>query len=694
MTYNEFKQQFNISLTEQQEKAVLVTDGPVCITAVPGSGKSHTLLVHIAYLILCRNVDPRNILAVTYTKAAAAQMSDRFKAAFGTAMTRLPEFRTINGICAKVILSYSRSTGKRPFELISEQEQHKLLTDLFREITKSYPTEQDIKDISTYITYCKNMMFDKKAMEDKADNPQFVKIYERYESELKRRMMIDYDDQMVVAYKLLVKIPELLDTYSKQYSYICMDEAQDSSKIQHAIVNLLAGHTKSDNLFEIGDDDQSIYGFRAAFPEGLLNFKEYHKNATMLKLEENFRSNANIVAFADKFVQGNKGRIDKTMKAHRTAYSRVTALETNGSRSAQYTSLMAMARTRKNQTAVITRNNEQLIPLVDMLLAESIPFSMASREITFFTSKIVQDIRNIVAFAISPTDTVLFKQLYYKMDTRINKAIAERICKESIRTGTEPLQLLIGDTELTVAARKRIKNLKIALNSIQTSTASAAMRKIRFDIGYGDYLDRNHMDIEKVKILDVLAEKQPTIIAMFARMDELNRQIKAFEPDSACGLQLMTIHGSKGLEYDDVYLMDVRDGILPASPPFATDDYEQPEYQEERRLFYVAITRAKNNLYIYDFGMSSSFLREAFSLKSKSQRKAGTIKPKIYTYGPEDRAEFTDEIAKGGEIRHVVFGTGHITYSTMTSLKVDFNGVPKMLDITTLLNSGCILRAN
>lgn len=294
-----------------------------CFLLCPGSGKTTVLVTRLGYMIYCRNIHPESILTVTYTVAATKDMSKRFADRFGEEMAEKLEFRTINGICARIIQYYGRKIGKTPFELVKEEKNTTgMLVKICQEHGMGYPTESDLKNVRTMITYIKNMMLNDKEIQklEEESDIRIRGIYQAYCSQMREKKWMDYDDQMLYAYKMLRMDSRLLEHFQNLYPYICVDEAQDTSKIQHAIIALLAA--KSENLFMVGDEDQSIYGFRAAYPEALLDFEKDHPGARVLLMEENFRSNAKTVSAADKFIQKNTLRHEKHMKAAREAGGR------------------------------------------------------------------------------------------------------------------------------------------------------------------------------------------------------------------------------------------------------------------------------------------------------------------------------------------------------------------------------------
>ena len=286
MDFDTFIDKFPIQLNNQQREAVQAVNGPVLLLAVPGSGKTTVLVTRLGYMVYCCKIHPSNVLTLTYTVAATNDMRERFSRFFGEELGGKLEFRTINSICAGVIKEYGRRIGKAPYELESDEKVLLgILSSLYQKFENEYPTESDLKGIKTWITYIKNMMLSDEEIKklEKDAGCHLLDIYKGYCNELRNRSCMDYDDQMVYAYKLLKSSPQLLEYYQNMFPYICVDEAQDTSKIQHEIIALLA--SKTENLFMVGDEDQSIYGFRAAYPEALLSFEKNHPNAKILLME-------------------------------------------------------------------------------------------------------------------------------------------------------------------------------------------------------------------------------------------------------------------------------------------------------------------------------------------------------------------------------------------------------------------------
>lgn len=612
MIQQEFFETYGKGLNVQQQEAVKTVEGPVLLLAVPGSGKTTVLVNRLGYMLYCQGIAPENILTLTYTVAATKDMAARFKNIFGEDISDRLEFRTINGICAKIIAYYGRLIDKPSFELCTdEKEIAGLIGSIYLNIVGEYPTESDIKNIRTLITYCKNMCLDKSEIKKLGEDEDLdlLRIYETYNNTLKSRSLMDYDDQMVYAYRILKGSKFVLDYYQKQYRYICVDEAQDTSKIQHMIINLLA---KADgNIFMVGDEDQSIYGFRAAYPDALLNFEKDHPGAKVLYMDKNYRSNAKIIQAADIFIQHNKDRYEKHICATREGTSDINFVQIK--RDNQYNYLLKVAANIQNQTAILYRDNESILPLVDLLERQSLPYTIKNVDMAFFTNKVVLDILNILQFAFVPMDEEIFMKIYFKFQSYLSKQNAIDMCRIAERNRSSILEAaeLININGRVLG---NCRSLDTHFKNMVNEDPYKALIRIEKYMGYGEYMTSNNLDKNKLFILKMLAKQEPNIPSFINRLYELRQILSEKQNEKREKLVLATIHSSKGLEYDSVILMDVINGVFPNKvirKNSRASAQEKKDFEEERRIFYVGMTRAKEKLTIFQYlNKQSIFIKE------------------------------------------------------------------------------------
>ena len=611
MQRDAFEVKYMDHLNPQQRQAVETVDGAVLLLAVPGSGKTTVLVHRLGYMVLVAGIDPRNILTMTYTVAATREMRERFAQLFGEECARGMEFRTINGVSSKIIAYYSRYVSRRPaFGLLEDEgEIRRILRGICLGLNEEYPDDGRIKELRTAITYIKNMMLtDQEVQELETDIDDLPAVYRRYCEELRRRGQMDYDDQMSYAYTILKSYPAVLEVFRRQFPYICVDEAQDTSKIQHAIIRLLAG--EQGNLFMVGDEDQSIYGFRAAYPEALLHFEEDYPGGKVLLMEENYRSAPSIVAAANAFVGRNRFRHPKAMRPTRTEEDKVAHIRTKN-RESQYRWLFAVGENCREETAILCRNNDSTLPLIDHFQRRGIGYNCRRFDEAFFTNRAVVDTADILRFALNPTDEQLFMQIYYKLGLRLNKRIAATACERSLGSHKSLLEVVLQIPDTKGFVRDAVQDAMMAMEQIRRDNGRDAVRRVWNELNYGEYVRTNGLDGGKQAILELLGANEPDAAGLLRRLGELRDITASHTNRRENRLTLSTVHSAKGLEFQRVYLLDVIDGVLPSiTEEDAETDDEIKTYEEERRLYYVAMTRAKRKLYLFTCGQASSFTTE------------------------------------------------------------------------------------
>ncbi len=690
MTEEAFFAGLPLKLSPQQRAAVLATEGPVLLLAVPGSGKTTVLVARLGCLIHCRGVSPREILTVTYTVSAAGDMARRFAALFGEDLARQLSFRTINGLCASIIRTYARRKGVEPFALADgDARLNAVLRDLLLRTGSDYPTEQQIKEARTHITYCKNMMLSEADIHrHTVEGMDFPAVYFEYQDYLRRSRLMDFDDQMVFALRILRREPEILARCRARCRWLCLDEAQDTSKIQHAILALLAGESR--NYFLVGDEDQSIYGFRAAWPRALLDFERDWPGARVLLMETNYRSTGAIVSRADAFIQGNRDRHSKHMRTDNQAGAPIRRVSLSDySRQAAY--LLQVAKDCRTSTAVLYRNNDSALPLIDLLEREGAPYVCRQREGFFFTSPIVRDLTDVLTLAYRPDDRERFLRICWKLDLKIKKALLTQLLNRQ-RPGESVVDCLLSGGGLTGWQIGRVKAFGTHLAKLPQLSSFAALRRIVTYMGYGDYLGEERMDTGRLDVLLALAVQNPEPSRFLGRLEELRDLCAAGGGGADCPFVLSTIHASKGLEYDRVLLVDAAEGVFPARRQADLSPAEaRRALEEERRLFYVGVTRARHTLelltYENKFGEPVQgrfpFVSELLGEPDRPAQAAEV-----------PAAQWELDFAPGTAVVHRRFGPGVIESRTGSIAVIDFAGSGvRRLDLTACRKGGLLKRA-
>lgn len=691
LTVDTFIDKYNYhNLDAQQKEAVGTTEGPILLLAVPGSGKTTTLLARLGFLVYGKEIPPEKILTCTYTVAATNEMRARFRAKFGDEMADKMEFRTINGVCARIIRMYERQ-GHQAFDLVQDGVRNQILRKAWMSDGHGFPTEFELRSMSKTITYIKNQMI----KPDQVNKIEFSTsdgkisigpIYRKYQEVMRQNHWMDYDDQMVYARIILLQNPGILQRLQDMYWYFCVDEAQDTSKIQHQIIRILA--QKSRNLLMVGDEDQSIYGFRAACPEALMNFENDWTDAKVLFMEQNYRSTPQIVSISDKFIKQNHKRRDKKMHAIHGSGKKIE-FEPCSSRLQQYERLTQIAEevnAAGKQTAVLYRNNDTILPIVDELTRKGIPYQAKGVDGLFFTHKITLDICAFFRFILHPDDRDAFLLIYSKMSLFMKRSIAQL---EIGGNGIDVLDAYLKQPDNIVPAHLKdtIKERKKQFEKMRKrDDPTFAITCICKDMGYRDYLDQNESDTFRLDILSMLAKKEKNITDFLNRLDELREIIRSGGSDPSASFILSTIHSSKGLEYDRVILADVVEGVMPDDVSKCSDPKRrESKLEEDRRLFYVGMTRAKKELIIMDIKReASSFVFDLKNLLKKAPDKKG-----------QKSTQNKGKIKKGDHVIHDTFGEGIVINRDGRYADITFlcKNSTRTIDLIYAIDTGILKKA-
>lgn len=708
--FRSFIERYNIKLNPQQQRAVQSVSGANLMIAVPGSGKTAVMVARMGYMIYCKKIAPENILAITYTKSATNDIKQRFADTFDATTASRLNIRTINSLCEQIINRYVQMYSRKRFSLLKDNERVAIIKTIYTRITEDkFPHESDIIEAQTVISYIKNMMLTTPELRAEylpADSI-YEEFYHQYAQMLKEQNRMDYDDQLVFAKLFLEKRPQLLAEFQTQYQYICVDEAQDTSKIQHEIIRILA--SKTNNIFMVGDEDQSIYRFRAAYPRALLDFTDTYTNPYILFLETNYRSTKPIVSAAQRFISQNINRhSEKHMVASKgdgKPIERITVRRKHQ----QYSTVAAISKEEHGQVAVLYRNNGSAIPLMDLFLRENIPFHrLKDTGENFFTSKVVQDIVYFLRFALNQNDAEAFNHVYYKCGYEFNKSAAYWSCKKAQQKRITIADELINQMARWPTLMRKAEDFRNKFKKIAVSKPDDAIDLIcRF--WYYAYAKEKKLDIGKVDILDALAVREETIKGFLERLEQLPQLIENYRCTDENPVIFSTIHSAKGLEFDTVYIVDVYDGCLPHS---SREDAEEQEcvdtYEEERRLFYVAITRARNELYLFCVSeYKSSFVNEV-APPVKAQNKPFKHHPDVQIIEPQVQTSFVAQVETPSvpadpnlaaytvntRIKHGAYGEGIIVSSDTNRgglhiIEVLFdNGNKNQFQLDVVVNAG------
>lgn len=585
-------------LSEVQQRAVTHRGGPMLVLAGPGSGKTLVLTWRVRYLTEVCRINPGEILVITFTRAAAREMKERYLRMTGSESTAV-SFGTFHAVFFQILkLAY----GYRSENILREEEKYRFLKDaVFRQKLEPDDEAELLSSISSEISRVKNERSDLQAYKaTSCDSKSFRAIFNEYDNRLRRSGKIDFDDMLGYCYELLKERPDILGAWQRKFRYILVDEFQDINQLQYDIVRMLAA--PEDNLFIVGDDDQSIYRFRGAKPQIMLHFEEDYPAAKRVLLDTNYRCTGAIVEGAGRVIANNKERFPKDIRAQK---DRGPAILTHlfKNQEEEYACVIDKIRLWREKggsygdIAVLFRTNTQPRKLVEELIAEGIPFRMRDSLPNLYDHWIVRDIFTYLRMSKGSLKRSDFLQIMNRPKRYIG-----RECLESEEISWEALLTWYDDKPWVC---ERIEKLQKDLKLAGRLSPSGALHYIRHIIGYEGYLKeyaeyRGRNPEELSAILDELAELAKGFSTLadweahIARVrEELAKQAREREQNKD-SVSLSTMHSSKGLEYRIVFIIDANEGITPHRRVIFEEDME-----EERRLFYVAMTRAKELLYIF-----------------------------------------------------------------------------------------------
>lgn len=587
-----------MSFTKAQSRAITHKDGPMIVLAGPGSGKTTVITERTKYLIQNYGINPMEILVITFTKAAAQEMRQRFLRLMEQEQTQVT-FGTFHAIFFGILKHAYHFTGDN---ILREDLKHQYLKDIIERMHLDIEDEADfIGNIITEISLVKN---DQIPLEhyysSTCSENVFRDIYQKYQQRLEKENRLDFDDMLVYTYQLLKERPDILLGWQNRYRYILVDEFQDINKIQYEIVKMLAA--PENNIFIVGDDDQSIYRFRGAKPEIMLNFPKEFKDTKTILLDQNFRCTGNIVKAAELVIRHNQMRFQKNMKEVKESGDKIE-LHTFANQPQECAQIIKKVQEyikedyQYSDIAILFRTNTDARLLVEKFMEYNIPFKMRDSMPNIYDHWIAKNVISYIHLALGSRERREFLQVM----NRPNRYIG-RECVDEAQVSLENLKKYYDDKHWVV---ERIEQLEYQLNILKRMTPYAAINFIRHGIGYEAYLNE-YADFRKIKVEDlyeVLNEMQEgakdfkTFEAWFAHIEEytkaLNDQAKEQNKISNA-VTFTTLHSSKGLEFANVFIIDINEGIIPHRKAILDADM-----QEERRMFYVGMTRAKEHLHMY-----------------------------------------------------------------------------------------------
>jgi len=683
-------------LNKEQQNAVLRTEGPLLILAGAGSGKTRVLTTKIAYLIEEIGISPYNILAITFTNKAAREMSERLYKMVGD-KAKLAQVSTFHSFGVKILReNYDRLGYDKNFVILDSDDSLSVIKKILKENDLD-PKVYNPNAIRNKISSCKNELmgpddFEKYAVSD--FDKIILMVFRRYEDTLKKNNSIDFDDLLILPIKLFREHPEVLQAYQERFQYVLIDEYQDTNEAQYILSKMVSAKYK--NICCVGDVDQSIYSFRGANYRNILNFEKDYKDTATIKLEQNYRSTTNILNAANDVIKNNKERKEKNLWSNKGAGEKITYYRAfNGIDEAQYVTREIKKLINNGieyeNIAILYRTNAQSHVMEEELLKNSIPYRIIGG-VGFYSRKEIKDVMAYLRLIYNSKDNISLLRVINTPKRGIGNKTISNLIEKSNELGCSIYDAISSGKELEF--KKLIEDLKQASASL---TLTELVDKILDVTGIKkEYEEDKTLEsdirleyLEELKTVTRTFEERDGIVSIedFLLEVSLVSDVNEYKDDKN-RVSLMTVHSVKGLEFDYVFIIGLEEGIF----PHVNSVMIESDLEEERRLCYVAITRAKEKLYIVNartrmmFGHDSANLPSRFISEINRDLIDGTFiekEEKVEKVNIEDKFYKDNvEYQVGDFVYHEVFGQGKVLGISGSLIEIAFKhpyGIKKLM---------------
>ena len=686
-------------LNDRQKEAVLYNEGPLLIIAGAGAGKTKTLTTKIAFLIEEKNVDPRNILAITFTNKAAKEMKDRLFLQIGSLSKEL-QVSTFHSFGLKLLRENFEILGyDRNFVIMDSDDSLTVVKKILKDMNYD-PKIYNPKAIRNKISSCKNEMMSPEVYDRYAvsDYEKVIKeVYEKYQIKLQRNNSVDFDDLLLLPIELFKKNPEILDRYQDLYQYILIDEYQDTNEAQYILTKLLSA--KNRKITCVGDDSQSIYSFRGANYKNIINFEKDYKDAKTILLEQNYRSTSNILDAANQVIKNNKMRKDKNLWTSRGEGEKIKYYRSFNERDeAQYVirkiKEMVNRGIEYKDMAILYRTNAQSRVLEEEMLKENFPYKVIG-SINFYNRKEIKDLLAYLRLIHNSKDNISLLRVINTPKRGIGLKTIENLTYKADEQYTSIYEAIDSGKEL------EFKNLIERLKEVsQNLTLTELIDKVLDASGMRQELESEGSleaevrleNLEEFKSITKTFEEREGLVSLedFLLETTLVSDVEEYKDDPN-RISLMTVHSVKGLEFDRVFVVGMEEGIF----PHMNSLMESSEIEEERRLCYVAITRAKEELHLINARRRTLFGKEQANPVSRFISEIGkelietNVREEELPQKEQERIIHSDMFREeevdyqvGDFVYHESFGTGKVVEVTNTLVSVAFkhpHGIKKLM---------------
>ncbi|MBQ8379743.1 MAG: DNA helicase PcrA [Clostridia bacterium] len=620
-------------LNDKQREAVEYMDGPLLILAGAGSGKTRVLTYKIAYLLEQGIVKPWQILAITFTNKAAKEMKERVEALVGQVASDM-WLGTFHSVCVRILKREIELLGySRDFNIFDEIDKEKVIKEIMKKNNideKVYPVGLLKSEISKAKEVMKDeVQYQKDAMGDYRKE-EIAKIYNMYQATLRKNNSIDFDDIIMLTVKLFLENPDRLMYYQEKFNYILVDEYQDTNKTQFLLISLLSSGTG--NICVVGDESQSIYGFRGADISNILNFESEFPNAKIIKLEENYRSTKNILNAANEVIKNNKSKIDKELWTQNDEGEKLDYKTLNNEYEEvefvvdKIDEVCRKQNQKYSDFAVLFRTNAQARVLEEVFMKAGTPYKLIGG-IKFYARKEIKDIISYLKLIQNTNDNIALKRIINEPKRGIGDTALDKLDMLASESGISIFELMQNSNNLAgIRSAGNIILFRDMMNDLiklkDTMKVSELIKKVLKDSGYEDMLNSEGTKETEIRFDNLMEfigvamefenENAENTLGDFLESIALVSDVDNLD-ESAEAVTLMTMHSAKGLEFENVFLVGMEEGLFPSKRSIEEDF----DTEEERRLCYVAITRAKQHLYITNTKKRTLYGSTSYSIPSR-----------------------------------------------------------------------------
>ena len=661
-----------VNLDINQKNAVYIKEKNVLVVASPGSGKTTVIINRVNHLIEDLKINEGNIIVITFTRAAADNMRNRYKSIFKK--EKAPFFGTFHGLFYKILLREGYDIkimdGGKGHAIIKS-----VLSRYFDDVN-----DDKVREVMNNISMFKTSLCTINEFKSTVSKDIFLECLKVYESSKEREGLWDFDDLSVTVLKLFTENKRVLEKYRRMFKYILVDEFQDCDNIQVSFLLLM---NKDNELFAVGDEDQCIYSFRGSKPEYMVNFHETFKNGVKVKLLTNYRSKNNIVEVSKRLIDKNENRNEKEIISYCDShgivhYSTPYNEYMQGEEIAKYIKENYQGTYADN--AVLYRTNMESRSMIDILTKRKIPFVLLDKGYNFFNHFICKDLINYLKLSIDQYDKNAFAWIINKPFRYISKENLGYI--NSYQEHKSPFDILINKKDMPPFQCKKIDDLRKEILYLNKMSLGSAIQYIISTMGYIDYLREyaNKYGQSLDDLEDVLeefkgaAEGFKTITEFLIHVNNVEEQIESSKAVED-GVILSTIHGVKGMEFNNVYIINCNEEVIPHKSSM------EENIEEERRLFYVAITRAINNLYVFSPKTMRGKFRETSRFIAESHLK-------------EEAEKIDYGIEVGNMLYHRTYGEGSVIEIDKDKITIKFKDICRSFSLKVLMENNLVILIN